>query len=161
MPQSIHWYVRKMPQLKIWSMKSVKITILRFCMDCRSQGRQSGTPPEQKPFFRTNLIYFGKYTWYWGGRVGLSVGIATLNRRPLGMQMHSWNWPTSPWRKVYDENFRIRITDRVAAASMGQHDRVEDDPSRQFHRSLLALQADVRCWGQRDRLASNLNKHTL
>ena len=105
MPQSIHWYVRKMPQSKIWSV-SVKITIFRCCMDCRSQGPPSGIPPDQKQKENIQILHIltGKCTWYWGERVGLSVGIATLNRRPLGMQMHSWNWPTSPWKR----NLRVK-----------------------------------------------------
>ena len=83
MPQSIHWYVRKMPQLKIWSV-SVKITILRFCMDCRSQGRQSGTPPEQNPFFRLNPTYSG-------------INVPDIEEAELGCQWELPLWIEGHW----------------------------------------------------------------
>ena len=62
MSQLIHWYVRNMPQLKIWSV-SIKMSILRFCMGFRSQGPPSGIQPDQKP--KENIVLSSESDIYW------------------------------------------------------------------------------------------------
>ena len=110
-----------------------------------------------------NVTTTQRDTWCWGDLVGLSVGIATLKSRPLGMHMHNWNCPTSPWKKISPCSIEVNIqnADRVASSSMRQHNCVKDDPSGQLHSTFFACQADVGGGSQGNCLASNLNKSVV
>ena len=99
MPETIHCCVRNMPQ-------RYEVSLSQDCFSQVLHGLSFTRSTEWHPTWLEikgeHCFGSAKSTWCWGARVGLSVGTATLKRRPLGMQMHNLYWPTSPWSKTED-----------------------------------------------------------